>query len=33
VDLKVGVDDTEKRKFFPLPGFELDLSVIQLCKT
>jgi hypothetical protein len=29
VDPRVGLDDVEKRKFFTLPGLELDTSVVQ----
>jgi hypothetical protein len=29
VDLKAGLDDVEKRKFFTLPGLELRPSIVQ----
>jgi hypothetical protein len=30
LDLRTGLDHLEKRKFFTLPGLELDLSVVQV---
>jgi hypothetical protein len=33
VDLRAGLDDMGKRKFFTLPGFELRVKVLQIITT
>jgi hypothetical protein len=33
VDLRAGLDDLEKRKFFTLPGFEPTIPVFEREKT